>query len=62
MKALVILLAALALTGCVHIPEHCRTWGDPQQCAREHPDDEFFCDDTPERDPHRCGLDEGNAR
>lgn len=54
---LVLLLGiAIGLAGCTHIPEHCRDWANPKQCAIDHPEGEFFCDDTPERDPERCGL------
>ena len=55
---LVIVVLVFLIAGCAPIPEHCRSWQDPRQCALEHPADEFFCDDTPEKDPERCGLTE----
>lgn len=50
------LIFTVFLTGCTHIPNHCRDWGDVRQCALDHPENEFFCDDNPELDPTRCGL------
>lgn len=45
-----IALAALLLAACTHTADR------PGRASTPTAQDEFFCDDTPELDRHRCGL------